>query len=254
MRQIYLLIALTFGFSIYAQEGSVIKGSNSNTTLEVNATQIRADGGEWVTLPTGGGGGTDDQNASEVPFDDTGLSITASNVQELGEALDAKVVGSGSGDVSKVGTPVDGQIGIWTGDGTIEGESNLTFDGSNLTLHSSSNSVTIQSEDAFVFKTGNGSGGYNTIFAFDMGSNPEMNLIRNLKMNSKRIYGLPTPSGNDDAATKGYVDSRTTKNTVGTTAERPASPSAGDSHFDTTLGYRVDFDGTNWVDGTGTTR
>lgn len=35
---------------------------------------------------------------------------------------------AGSGDVSKVGTPVDGQIGVWTGDGTIEGDAALTFD------------------------------------------------------------------------------------------------------------------------------
>lgn len=36
---------------------------------------------------------------------------------------------SGSGDVSKVGTPVDNQVGVWTGDGTIEGTSSLTYDG-----------------------------------------------------------------------------------------------------------------------------
>lgn len=41
---------------------------------------------------------------------------------------------AGSGDVSKVGTPVDNQIGVWTGDGTIEGTSGLTYDGSNLQL------------------------------------------------------------------------------------------------------------------------
>jgi len=35
---------------------------------------------------------------------------------------------AGSGDVSKVGTPVDGQLGVWTGDGTIEGDAALTFD------------------------------------------------------------------------------------------------------------------------------
>lgn len=34
---------------------------------------------------------------------------------------------AGSGDVSKVGTPVDNQIGVWTGDGTIEGDAALTF-------------------------------------------------------------------------------------------------------------------------------
>ncbi len=35
---------------------------------------------------------------------------------------------AGSGDVSKVGTPVNNQIGIWTGDGTLEGDAALTYD------------------------------------------------------------------------------------------------------------------------------
>ena len=41
---------------------------------------------------------------------------------------------SGTGDVSKVGTPVDNQIGVWTGNGTIEGTTGLTYDGSNLQI------------------------------------------------------------------------------------------------------------------------
>ncbi len=41
---------------------------------------------------------------------------------------------AGSGDVSKVGTPANDQVGIWTGDGTIEGDADLTFDGDNLTV------------------------------------------------------------------------------------------------------------------------
>jgi len=36
--------------------------------------------------------------------------------------------GGGSGDVTKVGTPVNNQVGVWTGDGTIEGDAALTFD------------------------------------------------------------------------------------------------------------------------------
>jgi len=39
---------------------------------------------------------------------------------------------AGGGDVTKVGTPVDNQLGVWTGDGTIEGNTNLTYDGSTL--------------------------------------------------------------------------------------------------------------------------
>jgi len=40
----------------------------------------------------------------------------------------------GSGDVVKVGTPVNNEIGVWTGDGTIEGDTNLTWDGSTLDI------------------------------------------------------------------------------------------------------------------------
>lgn len=40
----------------------------------------------------------------------------------------------GSGDVTKVGTPADDQVGVWTGDGTIEGTSGLTYNGSTLSV------------------------------------------------------------------------------------------------------------------------
>ena len=40
------------------------------------------------------------------------------------------------GDVSKVGTPVNNQVGVWTGDGTIEGDAALTFDTSTDVLSS----------------------------------------------------------------------------------------------------------------------
>jgi hypothetical protein len=42
---------------------------------------------------------------------------------------------AGSGDVTKVGTPVNNQLGVWTGDGTIEGDSALTFDTATDTLN-----------------------------------------------------------------------------------------------------------------------
>ncbi len=41
---------------------------------------------------------------------------------------------AGSGDVTKVGTPVNNQVGVWTGDGTLEGDVALTFDTSTNTL------------------------------------------------------------------------------------------------------------------------
>lgn len=43
--------------------------------------------------------------------------------------------GGGSGDVTKVGTPVNDQVGVWTGDGTLEGESGLTTDGTKFNIN-----------------------------------------------------------------------------------------------------------------------
>jgi len=40
----------------------------------------------------------------------------------------------GGGDISKVGTPVDNEIGVWTGDGTIEGDTNFQWDSSALRM------------------------------------------------------------------------------------------------------------------------
>lgn len=52
----------------------------------------------------------------------TGITITK-------DATGAKVISStGGGDVTKVGTPVNNQVGVWTGDGTLEGDTALTFD------------------------------------------------------------------------------------------------------------------------------
>lgn len=43
---------------------------------------------------------------------------------------------AGGGDVTKVGTPANNQLGVWTGDGTIEGASTLTYDANSLTVDS----------------------------------------------------------------------------------------------------------------------
>jgi hypothetical protein len=45
--------------------------------------------------------------------------------------------------VSKVGTPVDNEVGIWTGDGTIEGDANFTWTGSQLGISTSDANTSI---------------------------------------------------------------------------------------------------------------
>lgn len=51
-----------------------------------------------------------------------------------GDGVLSWAVPAGSGDVSKVGTPVNNQVGVWTGDGTLEGDAALTFDTTTDTL------------------------------------------------------------------------------------------------------------------------
>ena len=49
----------------------------------------------------------------------------------------------GAGDTSKVGTPVNNQIAVWTGDGTIEGTNLLVFNGTSLGIGTESPSQAI---------------------------------------------------------------------------------------------------------------
>ena len=65
----------------------------------------------------------------------TGTPNTLYFTDDAGTDVQLGAGGGGSGDVSKVGTPVDNQVGVWTGDGTIEGTSSLTFDGTYLVVN-----------------------------------------------------------------------------------------------------------------------
>jgi hypothetical protein len=137
---------------------------DSTTGLLLQNTDITFVGGV-LNLPASGnvafdavviiddfGGVTTLQNVDEI--DATTLATLSSAIISLvnltdvgtisvgtwegGVIDDAYIAGAATwdakGDVSKVGTPVDNQIAIWTGDGSIEGDSGLTWDGSTLTL------------------------------------------------------------------------------------------------------------------------
>lgn len=62
------------------------------------------------------------------------VGATDGTIQWTGSDFEGRVSAAwvsltGAGDVVKVGTPVNDQLGVWTGDGTIEGDANLTWDG-----------------------------------------------------------------------------------------------------------------------------
>ncbi len=62
-----------------------------------------------------------------------GASLEGLRVNAAGTALEWATL-AGSGDVIKVATPVNNEIGVWTGDGTLEGDTNLQWDGIGLSI------------------------------------------------------------------------------------------------------------------------
>jgi hypothetical protein len=94
---------------------SVAKGGTAVTSISAKSIWV-ANSANTITEVTPGAGQS--------------IRINAGNT-----AWEAYTPGSGGGDVTKVGTPVDNQVGVWTGNGTIEGVPTLTFDGNTLGLN-----------------------------------------------------------------------------------------------------------------------
>ena len=85
------------------------------TSGTITIQPASAAGTYTLTLPT------DDGTASQF-------------LQTNGSGVLTWATAAGSGDVTKVGTPVNNQLGVWTGNGTIEGDANLTFASSTLSI------------------------------------------------------------------------------------------------------------------------
>jgi hypothetical protein len=79
--------------------------------------------------------GTGGVNSSEIQSNTLSSSIIlagGTNVTITEDGNTITIGTSSSGDVTKVGIPENDQLGIWTGDGTIEGDVDLTFNGEKL--------------------------------------------------------------------------------------------------------------------------
>lgn len=78
-------------------------------------------------------------------------TLHGSNVRTL-FVVQLQGAAGANGDVFKVGTPVNNEIGVWTGDGTLEGDTNFQWDGGSLLLPQTNDAVT----PTLSFGTGDG--------------------------------------------------------------------------------------------------
>jgi hypothetical protein len=83
--------------------------------------------GDKGDITVSGSGATWTIDNAAVQIDDIDATGTPGSTTYL-RGDGAWVAPSGSGDVAKVGTPVNNQVGVWTGDGTLEGDTAFTFD------------------------------------------------------------------------------------------------------------------------------
>lgn len=136
----------TYSVRTYAQTLSDIGAAATDQTMYIGTTAVAINRGTaaltlaGITLTTPDIGTPSAGNLSNcTAYEGTAVLSTGEGggtkfLREDGDGTSSWQTIAGGGDVTKVGTPVDNQVGVWTGDGTIEGTAGLTYDGSNLLL------------------------------------------------------------------------------------------------------------------------
>jgi hypothetical protein len=94
--------------------------SLTGNSLKYLRVDVGETGVEWATVGAASVEGTSVLSTGEVG----GTKF----LREDGDGTCSWQTITGGGDVLKVGTPVNNQVGVWTGDGTIEGDAAFTFD------------------------------------------------------------------------------------------------------------------------------
>lgn len=142
--------------------------------------------------------------------------------------------GGGAGDVEKVGTPVNNQVAVWTGDGTLEGTSDVTFDGTTFAITgaiASSDTVTGGSLILLEGAAPSATGGYGKVYVksadsklyFKDDSGAEYDLTA-ASSSSRMVWSEVTGTTQAAAVNNGYI----TNNAARVVVTLPDTAAVGD--------------------------
>jgi len=116
--------------TLNAEPNMTFDGNVGTITGQWNVDNLRLDGNTLSSTNTDGDINLTPDGTGSIIIDGLTYPSTDGNSGQFLSTDGAGVLtfqSSGNGGVTKVGTPVDNQIGVWTGDGTIEGTNELTF-------------------------------------------------------------------------------------------------------------------------------
>ena len=184
-------------------------------------------------------------------------------VDSNGKVVDGSSLASGGGDVSKVGTPSNNQVGVWTGDGTIEGDSNFTWNGSTLEVANADHYSRIhpnylyqlnESADAnlLLYTKSNGTSvGSEIIFGRWNGTiGSESPLVSGQLISAQRMMGSHDVSNPTNVTTGALIEVRTAENWTATAkGVRYSIDTAAIGENATTERFAIDSDGSVKITG-----